>query len=294
MIESGVFKAVPFDPSDPSKLSYLLDRMVEHEQHWTDFQKDPTTRRILASQFLADSLAKPDTVAYEVWKLSETEGPQVVGILGFTNINPQTSAQFHPVFFDGKLRNAFGKRQLLLRALDWAFETYDLHRISIEVPEVFFALISFARKELGFRFEGEGRRIHQQVAKPHGHKTYRQWVPIVPSSREAEWGSRKFQALYKDGKWLDLMLLSVTREEFRSFVREAPCPVSSNVPLPSKPSPAISVDSDKPSFKPSSVEVPVRGPRPLSTDLRFVAEPPVAHPAPLLAGRAVSSATSLA
>lgn len=235
MIEGGVFKAVPLDLSDPAKFDYLLNRMVEHEQHWTDHQKDPAARRILASDFFARAIVGKDTSVHEVWTLGEN--PDVAGLIGFTKILPGLSAEFHPVFFDGKLRNAFGKQDLLLRALDWAFVAFDLHRIAIEVPEVYFALIAFARKKLGFRFEGEERTIMQQRAKPHGYLKNRQWVPLVPKAREAEWGSRKFQALYKDGRWMDLILLSVTREEFQAFrTHEASWADSSTDPIPSKPS----------------------------------------------------------
>ena len=241
MIEAGLFKAAPLDLSDPAKLSYLLDRLVEHESHWTDFQKDPNQRRLLASSLLADAIRGEDTFVFEVWRVGETS--ELVGILSFTSVRPGMGAQFHPVFFDGKLRNAFGKRELLLRAMDWAFNALSLHRLSVELPETMYALVTFSRKKLGFRFEAENRTIRQQrliQTGPSGTygKAVRRLVALTPGAREAEYGSRRFQAVLKDGKWLDMLLLSVTREEFNTFVREATCQDSSTDPTPSSPSPA--------------------------------------------------------
>lgn len=238
MIEArqGVFKAVPLDLSDPAKLTYILDRLVEHESEWSDFHADPDTRRVLASSIIAETfVAQPRRVILEVWQLDVE--PSLVGLLGFSEINPKVNADFHPVFFDGKLRNAFGKRELLLRALDWAFHEWGLHRVSISLPETAFAMVDFARKKLGFRFEGENRIVKQRRVVEHGHIKSHRWLPVTPSAREAELGSRRHQALLKNGQWHDLLLLSVTRDEFAAFVREELCRISSASPIPSKPSP---------------------------------------------------------
>lgn len=235
-LDTGVYAAVPFDPSDPAKLSYLLDCVVEHDSYWTDFQADPLRRRTLVAGLFAEALRGETVHIHEVWLAGSP--PQLVGMVGFMHIVPAVQATFHPIFFDGKLRNASGKRDLLLRCMDWAFRAYDLHRLAIELPENGFALVDFARSKLGFRFEGEGRTIRQRRVKEHGHLKRRQWLPVVPSAREAEWGSRRYQALFKNGQWLDLLLLSVTRDEFTAFVREATWAVSSTDQIPSKPSPA--------------------------------------------------------
>ena len=238
MIEAGLFKAVPLDLSDPAKLSYILDRLVEHESEWSDFHSDPQVRRVMASSLLAETFdPAQQTVILEVWRLAEEH--TLVGLVGFTQIVPRVTAQFHPIFFDGKLRNAFGKRELLLRSLDWAFQAFGVHRISAELPETSFAMVDFSRKKLGFHFEGEGRIIRQRRALSHGHIKSRRWLPVTPSAREAELGSRRFQALRKNGQWFDLILLSVTRDEFAAFVREELCRTSSTNPPPSRPSPAI-------------------------------------------------------
>jgi len=243
MIDGGVFKAVPLGVHlDPSKLEYILDRLVEHETEWSDFQKG---RREVALSVLAGHYADPpNAFIFEVWRVDGS--PELCGLIGFTHIVPQVDAQFHPVFFDGKLRNLLGKRSLLLRSMDWAFQRWDLHRLSTNLPETSFALVDFARKKLGFRFEAELRTIRQRRAIEHGHIKSRRWLTITPSPREAEWGSRRYQALYKDGQWRDVLLLSTTRDEFANFVREDTCPSSSADPIPSKPSPKTSPEAATP------------------------------------------------
>ncbi len=235
MIESrGVFKAVPLNVlSDLAKANYILDRLVEHDTEWSDFQG--TGRRELAAAHLARHYTDPTVCVLEVWRMDGAM--DLCGLLGFSDIVRGVDAQFHPIFFDGRLRNAAGKRDLLLRTVDWAFRAWDLHRVSLTIPETAFALLDFARKKLGFRFEGERRIIKQRRAVEHGHhrKSLR-WQTVTPTSREAEWGSRRYQALLKNGVWHDVLLLSLTRDEFADFVREATWD-SSTAPLPSKPSP---------------------------------------------------------
>lgn len=240
MIEAreGIFKAVPLDVGDPAKFDYILNRLVEHESEWTDFQADPAHRRRVAISYVASHIRR-ESVILEAWQLVEGEWT-LVGLLAFTHIVPKTDVQFHPVFFDGKIRNFLGKRELLLRAMDWAFDKWDLHRLSVQLPENRGALVRFCREKLGFRFEGENRTIMQQRVVPYGHLKTRKLVALTPNWREAELGSRRYQALFQGGRWWDMLLLSVTRDEFAHFVREASlCPASSTDPTHSKPSPAI-------------------------------------------------------
>lgn len=246
MIEArqGVFKAVPLDLSDPAKLTYVLDRLVERDSEWSDFHSDPTIRRTMASSMLAEALcANPRSSILEVWHFTD-DGPSLVGLVGFSNVVRYLNADFHPIFFDGRFRNGFGKRELLLRCLDWAFHEHGLHRISVSIPDNSFALLDFSRKKLGFRFEGENRTIRQRQNVVLGHEgghlrmKSHSWLPITPTAWQAEKGSRRYQALLQGGVWHDLLLLSVTRDEFASFVREELCRISSQDPPPSKPSPA--------------------------------------------------------
>ena len=228
----GLLIAKPLDFEPFVKVTYLLDRLVEHESEWTDFQ---VARRDLA----ASALVNPENVFFEVWQ----EG-NLVGLVVFTRITPHADALFHAVFFDGKLRNVLGKRELLVRCMAMGFQLFDLQVLRMEAPDDAFALIDFARKKLGFRFEGEGRILKQRRAEPYGHLKVRRWIEHTPSSWEAFWGSRKYRAVLRKGQWRDLILLSLTREEFGSYLREAfswgSSTPSSEVPqLPSRPSPKI-------------------------------------------------------
>ena len=248
MIDLGVFKAVPLDVlSDPAKLEYILDRLVEHETEWSDFQ---TGRRDIANAMLARHYTDPSVCVLEVWRVDGA--PELCGLIGFTDIAPRIDAQFHPVFFDGKLRNLLGKRALLLRAMDWALQRWELHRLSLSLPETSFALVDFARKKLGFRFEAEGRTIHQRRAVEHGYLKSRRWLRVTPTAKDAELGSRRFQALFKGGEWRDVLLLSLTRDEFANFAREDTWDSSSTAPLPNSPSPEISKGDENKSSAPSS------------------------------------------
>ena len=131
MIDAGLFKAVPLDVlSDPAKLSYILDRLVEHETEWSEFQKG---RREIASYQLGRHYTDPGVHVLEIWRVDAE--PELCGLVGFTDILPNVDAQMHPVFFDGKLRNLVGKRELLLRIMDWAFGAWTLHRLSVTMPE---------------------------------------------------------------------------------------------------------------------------------------------------------------
>ena len=256
-IHAGLFHALPLNIlQNPAKVSYIVDRLVEHEDEWSDYQKG---RRDIALARLAEHYRADGTHISEVWRLAagDITEPELCGLVAFTDILPNVNAAFHPVFFDGQFRNLMGKTQFLLRSLDWAFRSWGLHRISLEMPETKFSLIDYARKKLGFRFEGERRTIRQRRAAEFGHLKRRSWREITPSSIEAEWGSRRYQALMQGGQWRDVLLLSVTAEEFATFVREAHgWDSSSTVPLPSKPSPAISAGADSNSSTPSSGEAP--------------------------------------
>lgn len=235
----GLFKAVPLDISDTVKLTYMLDRLVEHESEWTDFQADPKVRRTIASSYFADAVTGK-IVVLEVWRLDHET--TLIGLIGFTDINPGVDLSFHPVFFDGKLKNGVGKRELLLRAMDWAFDTFNLNRMSLQVPEDRYALVKFSRTKLGFRFEAENRTIRQERVTSHGRHYVRKLQALTPSWQQAELGSRRYQAVKRGGAWLDMLCLSITRDEFGAFVREASCQASSIDPIPSRPSPATSKD----------------------------------------------------
>ena len=201
--------ALPFSIVPMPKVSYILDRLVEHDGWWSDYQAG---RREIAAGMLADA----SNIILEIWRRDDVApGTQPVGLVIFTNIVPYVDCQFHPVFFDGKLANALGKRNILLSLLAWAFQQLRIERISAEIPEFAGPLIHYARKKLGFRFEAEGRII-ERWTKVSRRRSER--VQQTPTAAQAALGSRKHRIVRYRGAWHDLILLSVTRDEFAAFV----------------------------------------------------------------------------
>jgi len=197
------------------KVSYILDRLVEHDNWWSDYQSG---RREIAASLLTDQ----DNILFEIWRKGDhTPDAQPVGLVLFTDITPHVSCTFHPIFFDGKLANALGKRRLLLSLLLWAFQNLGVNRIGVEIPEFGGALIHYARKKLGFRFEAEGRMI-ERVTKVSRRRSER--VQLTPTAAQAALGSRKYRIVRYRGEWHDLILLSVTRDEFVDFLTTGPKP----------------------------------------------------------------------
>lgn len=209
------YLALPFSLEPIIKVSYLLDRMVEHDNWWSDFQAG---RREIAASILTD----PNSVLFEIWRRGDMmPDAQPVGLVVFTDITPRVNCTFHPLFFDGKMANALGKRRILLSLLLWAFQQLQVERVSIEIPEFGAALIHYARKKLGFRFEAEGRMISRwtRVSRRRSER-----VTQTPTAAQAALGSRKHRIVRYRGEWHDLILLSVTRDEFAAFLASGVSP----------------------------------------------------------------------
>lgn len=195
----------PLTLEPQAKALYILDRMVEHEAMWNDFQ---VGRREIALAVLGN----PWNVIWEVWQVGQ-ESQQPNGIIMYTDIVPCVDAKGHFLFFDGKLR---GKEGVLRESMRWAFQNLKLHRISAEVPADAVTLADFARKVLGFRFEAEGRIIHERTKRGPSRRVSPVPRTSQPSVREASWGSRKYEAVRRRGQWIDLLLLSITEDEFET------------------------------------------------------------------------------
>lgn len=193
---------VPLDLTTPNrdeKLRVILGAALEHPQ-WFGVEST-AEHRAEAAYWL---LTQPNHLTWEVWR-----GEELVGILLLWRITPKVDALFHFAFFDA---NLVGKTRLLRRFLRYCFEELGFQRISLEVPEDVKQLISFARRKLSFRFEGElAVKSHPLVANleratgssgnPHV------WV--------ASQGSRRERAHWRDGRWLDVICLRLTAPEFR-------------------------------------------------------------------------------
>jgi hypothetical protein len=198
--------ARPFNPSHPEKIAYILDKCCEHRPWFDDrIWEDYRVRREAANKYLADTAvagllitrgtkAEGHPLVWEVWRADN-----LLGILLLTDVQAGTSAVAHFIFFDRKLKD---KIQLCRDAMEWVFTELDLHILRLEIPTYAKILAHWARKRLGFRYEAEERT-------PSWPK-----LDTPLSAKEAELGSRKHQAILYDGKWCDVLLLSLTRGEF--------------------------------------------------------------------------------
>lgn len=202
------YVAQPFTPLPEAKLSYILDRLVEHDTWWSDFERG---RREAAIRLLSS----PGTIVFEVWALGQdwSQGAQPAGIIVFTDIIPGVDAKCHFLFFDGKLRS---KTPLLRNMMSWAFNVLRVHRLSAEIPDYAFALVKYIRQELGFRFEAEGRTLRQRDERTHTEGRPR-WVDMTLTGWQAGWGSRRYQVVRWKGDWHDLLLLGLTEDEFAAL-----------------------------------------------------------------------------
>lgn len=182
----GDYLCWPYHPfsGDLSKNDLILDTCAAHPERFTL----PMTRndiRTTAAWYLTD----PDNMAWEVW-----QGGTFSGILLLDHVVPRLDARWHFVFFDA---NLIGKQQLLREFLRRAFDELPLERISLEIPANVASLISFARRKLGFRYEGETD------------------LPIANMSPVwiARMGSRREHAYFDGTTWHDIMLLRLLKGE---------------------------------------------------------------------------------
>ena len=199
------YLSVPFSPKPEAKVNYILDRLCEHDTWWSDFERG---RRETAARLL---MAQTNAI-FEVWAFGSdvVQGQQPAGIVAITDIIPGVDAKCHFIFFDARLRD---KTPLLKNMMAWAFGAFQLHRLSAEIPDYAFALVKYAREQLGFRYEGEGRTIKQRDERTHTEGRPR-WVDQTLTGWQAGFSSRRYQVVRWQGAWHDLLLLSITEEEF--------------------------------------------------------------------------------
>lgn len=198
-LDSGVYLAIPYDPErgGPEKTASVV-RQLASNPRWFSAAGDEEAR--LQAAFWV--LHHPDHLVWEVWR-----GEDLVGILLLTRITPNVDALMHFAFFDGHL---VGKVGMLRRFLQYCFEDLHFQRLTMEVPDDVPTMVSFARRKLAFRYEGEAldhplvadirRLLGQRLPRPLT------WI----SSR----GSRKERAHWRDGTLIDLVCLRLTAPEF--------------------------------------------------------------------------------
>lgn len=190
--------AVPFDPFNYHKLAHLVTKCCEHRNWFND--SDWALGEAYRREMVLGRLSALDSKTWEVYRDGE-----FVGILHADNIVFQQDCRAHFIFFDRELTT---KRQLCLNTMQWLFDNLKLECIRVEIPTYAAKLVGFVRKALHFKWESEERAFS--------------W----PSSAEplsadaARLGSRKHHAILHNGQWHDLLLLSVTRNEFASRLKE--------------------------------------------------------------------------
>lgn len=183
----GPWLVVPYRPfvGALSKNDRILEECVRHPERFTL----PMTRddiHATAAWYLTD----PDNLVHEVWR-----GSSLVGIFLLDRIVPAVDARWHFVFFDGEL---VGKLALLREFLNRLFGALSLQRVTLEAPANAVQLISFARRKLGFRYEGENRMSDKPVSM--------RWAASQGSRRERSY-------LNSTGEWLDVICLRLLASE---------------------------------------------------------------------------------
>lgn len=184
----------------------IVDACCEHRPWFNDYLwENAVERRIAVVTYLRE--AAQEGVLWVVY-----HGANPMGIVLLNEVQVHVDAKAHFVFFDHKLMDKTGVCNSML---EWSFEQLDLHRISVEVPTYAAALASFLRKRLGFRYETEGRTVEwpRELKRHKQSDTLAQFIRRNTTVISA-WASRKYQAVLYKGEWHDVLLLSLTREEF--------------------------------------------------------------------------------
>ena len=224
--------AVPFHPY-PEKLTAILDALCQHRPWFPDaLWHDPVVRREAASRRLAEWVT--EGMVWEAWR-----GDELVGILGVDRVVPHHEAYCHFVFVDKRLSD---KVDLCTSLMAWCFKAQDLHILRIEIPTYAKVLARFARRKLGFLYESEARQLS--------------WPPGPGlDAKLAELGSRKYHGQRYENHWHDVLLLSLTREEFdERAIRQAV--ERQHRPDPGSSGPDEQLSGSGPSGPPSGGETP--------------------------------------
>lgn len=250
----------PFSPLPIEKFERIVTACSAHRPWFDDvIWDDPQTRREAVIAHLSD--AHNYGKLFEVWK-----GESLLGIILLNELVPFRDVRCHFIFFDSKLSD---KRQLCLNVMGWCFTQLPVEVLRVEIPTYATALVKFALRSLGFRYEAERKIVVERptaigkarqcyaalhwslsqlpvrVSDPQYFEksaalflgTIRNAMTELETRRDghsfrwpnhtaplpaelAALGSRKHHATQYKGVWHDLLLLSVTQDEFVAFCRE--------------------------------------------------------------------------
>lgn len=179
---------VPWEPftGNPARNDVILKACAEMPNLFP-LPLETMEERMVA---VAHVLTAPDSYAWEVWR-----GQDLVGILLVSKVIVGLDAMAHFAFFD---RQLFGRTKLMQRVIGQIFQQFGLERLTAEVPEHLTALLDFARRKLGFKYEGEA------AAEAAGLPRAR-WV--------AAWGSRRERSFRDGDTWRAVIRLRLLRSE---------------------------------------------------------------------------------
>ena len=152
---------LPFNVRSEDGLLYTVDAYpmtFENIRHlWTRFAR----HRVLASDF---AYGEPG-VFFRMIMARTTVVLKVgdVGILYLTDLIPGYDAEGHYFFWD---RVTDGRHKLILHGLKWAMDSFNLHRVNIDIPKHAYAALHRVHK-IGFRLEGVSKEAILYKEKWH-------------------------------------------------------------------------------------------------------------------------------
>ena len=237
-------KRFDWTQANPLEITALLDEFAAHPE----FLTYPTAPDVARASF-AGMLVDPANVIWATYSSRE-----FTGIVFLTKVVPRVNALLHFFFLDKDLA---GKRKLLQNIIGHCFTDLGFHRLTMEVPDkvlcvnlkgrgaapvaVGTKLERFARRTLGFRFEGEPRDRN----------------PELPESLSNDWvarqGSRIEQSYFDGEKWFDVIRLRLLASEWVGTGEGgAECLGKSYCPSPDKSSAPLSEAEAPVTAKPPS------------------------------------------
>ena len=146
----GAYLCVPYRPFEgmAGKNDEILAHATATPERFLISRVEGLDPRVV----LASRLTDPRNQAVEVW-----QNDALLGIFIVDRIDPGVDARCHLVFFDDDLASkTLVARELLSRC----FTTWELARLTLEVPVYMTTLTGFARKKLGFDVEGTRERAY--------------------------------------------------------------------------------------------------------------------------------------
>lgn len=191
-----------WDSGNPAKNTKILDFVCAHP-YWVTTPLDEEGRRIT----WAGVMVNPQNLIREVW-----DGGELVGMLYLGDITTRVNGVVHWMFLDHKLT---GKRQILLDWFGQCFIEQDLQRLTVYCPEFVPTLEHYARRKLGFKYEGEdlARKLSglERLKKDPHHR---------PDLDVARLGSRRERSHWYEGQWWDITVLRLLRTEYEALCKE--------------------------------------------------------------------------